>query len=425
MEISIGGVPKGRVTLRLYDEMAPKTVKNFKALCTGECGLGATTKKPLHYKGCPVHRVIPGFMIQGGDFSNKNGTGGESIYGGKFADEPFAVRHTRSGLLSMANAGPDTNGSQFFVTLAPTPHLDNKHVCFGEVSGGMEIIRAVEKVDTYRRDEPAAAQRVLITDCGVKREGQDFETAVAARDVASQKKKEKKEKKKSKKEEKKKAEKKAKKDAKKAAKKQAKDEKKKAKKQEKEPENDTPRSRAPESNGGRYYPADRPRADSYGDRPRSGDRPRADSYGDRPRADSYGDRSRPRVDSFGRNGGRSRSPPRRRYDSPPRRSPPHRRYDSPPRRSPPRRRYDSPPRRSPPRRRDDSPPRRRDDSPRGRPPAPAPRYGDEPPARRGRNSSSSSRSSSSSISSRRGRDSSDSRDRRPRSRSRSPYRYRG
>ncbi|KAH8076703.1 peptidyl-prolyl cis-trans isomerase [Aureococcus anophagefferens] len=259
--------------------MAPKTVKNFKALCTGECGLGATTKKPLHYKGCPVHRVIPGFMIQGGDFSNKNGTGGESIYGGKFADEPFA----------------------FFVTLAPTPHLDNKHVCFGEVSGGMEIIRAVEKVDTYRRDEPAAAQRVLITDCGVKREGQDFETAVAARDAASQKKKEKKEKKKSKKEAKKKAEKKAKKDAKKAAKKQAKDEKKKAKKQEKEPENDTPRSRAPESNGGRYYPADRPRADSYGDRPRSGDRPRADSYGDRPRsgdrprADSYGDR--PRADS--------------------------------------------------------------------------------------------------------------------------------
>ncbi|EGB03033.1 hypothetical protein AURANDRAFT_59685 [Aureococcus anophagefferens] len=143
MEISIGGVPKGRVTLRLYDEMAPKTVKNFKALCTGECGLGATTKKPLHYKGCPVHRVIPGFMIQGGDFSNKNGTGGESIYGGKFADEPFAVRHTRAGLLSMANAGPDTNGSQFFVTLAPTPHLDNKHVCFGEVSGGMEIIRAL------------------------------------------------------------------------------------------------------------------------------------------------------------------------------------------------------------------------------------------------------------------------------------------
>ncbi|KAK7232281.1 peptidyl-prolyl cis-trans isomerase [Aureococcus anophagefferens] len=285
--------------------MAPKTVKNFKALCTGECGLGATTKKPLHYKGCPVHRVIPGFMIQGGDFSNKNGTGGESIYGGKFADEPFA----------------------FFVTLAPTPHLDNKHVCFGEVSGGMEIIRAVEKVDTYRARRAAAAQRVLITDCGVKREGQDFETAVAARDVASQKKKEKKEKKKSKKEAKKKAEKKAKKDA-----EEGREEAGQGREEEGEEagkgagERHAAEPRAGEQRRRRYYPAgrpraasygdrqrsgDRPRADSYGDRPRSGDRPRADSYGDRPRADSYGERARAQRRLAGATAAASRSPPRR------------------------------------------------------------------------------------------------------------------
>ena len=164
MEISIGGVPKGRVTLRLYDEMAPKTVKNFKALCTGECGLGATTKKPLHYKGCPVHRVIPGFMIQGGDFSNKNGTGGESIFGGKFADETFALKHDGAGLLSMANSGPDSNGSQFFVTTAAAPHLDDKHVVFGKVVDGMDIVRRIESLETGDADRPVVD--VLIADCG-------------------------------------------------------------------------------------------------------------------------------------------------------------------------------------------------------------------------------------------------------------------
>ena len=155
MEISIGGVPKGRVTLRLYDEMAPKTVKNFKALCTGECGLGATTKKPLHYKGCPVHRVIPGFMIQGGDFSNKNGTGGESIYGGKFEDENLDVlQHNSAGIVSMANSGRNTNGSQFFITFRKTEHLDGKHVVVGRVVEGMQLVHAIEKCETDGNDRP-------------------------------------------------------------------------------------------------------------------------------------------------------------------------------------------------------------------------------------------------------------------------------
>ena len=103
---------------------------------SGEKGIGQKTGKPLHFKSSLFHRIIPGFMIQGGDFSNKNGTGGESIYGGKFNDENFKVKHNRAGLLSMANAGPNTNGSQFFVTLSATPHLDGKHVVFGELVDG-------------------------------------------------------------------------------------------------------------------------------------------------------------------------------------------------------------------------------------------------------------------------------------------------
>ena len=146
MDISIGGSLQGRIVLKLYDDVAPRTVENFKGLITGEHGVGKTTKKALHYKGCPFHRVIPGFMIQGGDFSNKNGTGGESIFGGKFADESFAVRHTKSGLLSMANAGPDTNGSQFFICTSDTSFLDGKHCVFGKVTKGMDVVKAVEGV---------------------------------------------------------------------------------------------------------------------------------------------------------------------------------------------------------------------------------------------------------------------------------------
>ena len=140
LEVAIGGVSCGKIFIRLNDHQQPITCANFRALCTGEKGLGKTTGKPLHYLNTPFHRVIPGFMIQCGDFSKKNGTGGESIYGGngKFKDENLRIgSHKRAGTLSMANSGPNSNGSQFFITLAPTPHLDGKHCVFGEVYMGM------------------------------------------------------------------------------------------------------------------------------------------------------------------------------------------------------------------------------------------------------------------------------------------------
>eukprot|EP01041_Mallomonas_annulata_P008642 gene8642-17827_t len=165
-DITIGGKVAGTIVFRLYDDIVPKTAANFRCLCTGEKGMGKLTGKKLHYEGTIFHRIIPGFMIQGGDFSNRNGTGGESIYGGKFPDENFRIKHTRPGLLSMANAGPNTNGSQFFITFVPTPHLDNKHVVFGEVVEGMDIIRRIEKVDTDN-DKPVFGQEVVVTRCGV------------------------------------------------------------------------------------------------------------------------------------------------------------------------------------------------------------------------------------------------------------------
>lgn len=161
-DITIDGAPAGRLVFELFSDVVPKTVENFRALCTGEKGLGGSGK-PLSYKGSTFHRIIPDFMCQGGDFTAGNGTGGESIYGSKFADENFVLKHDKGGLLSMANAGPNTNGSQFFITTAVTPWLDGKHVVFGELREGMEVLREMEARGS-RSGRPSAA--VVINDCG-------------------------------------------------------------------------------------------------------------------------------------------------------------------------------------------------------------------------------------------------------------------
>jgi len=162
-DIAIGGAKAGRIAFELYNDIVPKTAENFRALCTGEKGVGKAGK-PLHYKGSGFHRVIKGFMIQGGDFTEGNGTGGESIYGEKFEDENFQQIHDRPFLLSMANAGPGTNGSQFFVTTVPTPHLDKKHVVYGEVINGKSIVRQIENLKTQSGDKPW--HDATIIDCG-------------------------------------------------------------------------------------------------------------------------------------------------------------------------------------------------------------------------------------------------------------------
>ena len=161
-DVTIGDDAAGRIVFELHADVVPKTAENFRALCTGEKGAGRSGK-PLHYKGSTFHRVIPDFMCQGGDFTAGNGTGGESIYGAKFADENFDIKHTEPGLLSMANAGPGTNGSQFFITTAQTPWLDGKHVVFGRVTDGMDVVRAMEAQGSQ---SGRTRQRITIADCG-------------------------------------------------------------------------------------------------------------------------------------------------------------------------------------------------------------------------------------------------------------------
>ncbi|KAG7880082.1 hypothetical protein KL905_001575 [Ogataea polymorpha] len=159
-DIAINGEKQPRVVFDLYDKVVPKTAENFRALCTGEKGFG--------YKDSIFHRVIPNFMLQGGDITHFNGYGGKSIYGGKFPDENFQKKHSKPGLLSMANAGPDTNGSQFFITTVPCPWLDGAHVVFGEVVEGYDS--TVKKIESFGSQSGRTTAEIKIVESGELKE---------------------------------------------------------------------------------------------------------------------------------------------------------------------------------------------------------------------------------------------------------------
>jgi peptidyl-prolyl isomerase G (cyclophilin G) len=167
ISFSIGGEPAPEcVVLELWADRLPKTSENFRQLIRGDQGVHPLTRTPMHSKGSPIHRIVPGLCIQGGDFVCRDGSGGESIYGASFADEGFVTMHTEPGLLCMANAGPDTNRSQFCITTAAAPQLDGHHVIFGKVLSGMATVEAIAALPVDDRERPARGREVIIHDCG-------------------------------------------------------------------------------------------------------------------------------------------------------------------------------------------------------------------------------------------------------------------
>lgn len=164
-DVSIDNQKAGRMVFELYSDIVPKTAENFRRLCVGDAGQAKTANVPLSYKNSIFHRIIPDFMAQGGDFTRHNGTGGESIYGRDFPDENFKVSHSKAGLLSMANRGPNTNGSQFFITFTETTFLDGRHVVFGEVVEGFNVLKQLEAIGT-RTERGIPKKKAVIVDCG-------------------------------------------------------------------------------------------------------------------------------------------------------------------------------------------------------------------------------------------------------------------